>query len=212
MGTRAASPNRPYTTPTHLVAPPRGISAAPRRTRPRSRDPSLPRSSAATPLTLARVRSSDPRAARRRCRARSPRRARRRLQVLAPPPEVKKTIASGVDKKAALQRVVHRWEWTRQEAAKRKAAAQQADAERIAFQSVDWHDFVVVEQIDFPEVSFVSGGLLSRRARLLFWFVLFTPAPTGVTADDGKIAGPLAKPNKQPRTVVRELTSYCCVV
>jgi len=42
-----------------------------------------------------------------------------------------------------LERVVHRWEYQKNEEERKKAAQAEADAEKIAFQTLDWHDFVV---------------------------------------------------------------------
>ena len=50
----------------------------------------------------------------------------------------------------ALELAVQRWSWTRAEDERQKRESAEADAERIAFQAIDWFDFVVVETIDFP--------------------------------------------------------------
>jgi hypothetical protein len=51
----------------------------------------------------------------------------------------------------ALEAAVQRWSWTRAEAARQQRESAEADAERLAFQAIDWFDFVVVETIEFPE-------------------------------------------------------------
>ena len=40
---------------------------------------------------------------------------------------------------------MHRWEFDREKKAKKEATLAAADADRVAFRSIDWHDFVVVE-------------------------------------------------------------------
>ena len=40
---------------------------------------------------------------------------------------------------------MHRWDFEREKQAKKEASLAAADADRIAFRSIDWHDFVVVE-------------------------------------------------------------------
>lgn len=55
------------------------------------------------------------------------------------------------DRMKLLEAAVQRWEWTRAEEERKKRNAMEADAEKLAFQSIDWSDFTVVETIDFPE-------------------------------------------------------------
>jgi len=71
-------------------------------------------------------------------------------KALAPSPELLEHVSQSLDGEAALRRTTHRWEYTRRsdEAVRREKAV--ADADKVAYQSVDWHDFVVVEVIDFP--------------------------------------------------------------
>lgn len=78
-------------------------------------------------------------------------------RVISPPIDVRARLESDKDRRAVLQRVVHRWEWTRSEDEKRKQAQAEAEAERLAYQSVDWHDFVVVETIDFPTDELIDA-------------------------------------------------------
>ncbi|CAM9113570.1 unnamed protein product [Chrysoparadoxa australica] len=70
-------------------------------------------------------------------------------KVLQPSQEQKEHVTSGSDKGKVLERVVHRWEYETAQEAKRRAAQEEADADRVAFRAVDWHDFVVVDTIDF---------------------------------------------------------------
>ena len=80
-------------------------------------------------------------------------------KTLAP----KKDLREDIDKCAndgwryCLSRIAKRWDFSRRadEAERRQRASR--DAERMAFQAVDWHDFVVVETIDFNEDELSSA-------------------------------------------------------
>ena len=58
-------------------------------------------------------------------------------------------MESGRDRQQTLERCVHRWEFDREKKAKKEQTLAAADADRVAFRSIDWHDFVVVEVIFF---------------------------------------------------------------
>uniref|UniRef100_A0A061QIM6 Splicing factor 3A subunit 1 n=1 Tax=Tetraselmis sp. GSL018 TaxID=582737 RepID=A0A061QIM6_9CHLO len=53
------------------------------------------------------------------------------------------------DRDRILERCLKRLEWERHKEAEAKAIADEEEAERIAMASIDWHDFVVVETIEF---------------------------------------------------------------
>ncbi|CAM9217321.1 unnamed protein product, partial [Phaeothamnion confervicola] len=72
-------------------------------------------------------------------------------KVLQPTAAQRDAVDAGRDRMKVLERAVHRWEHTRAAAEKTAAAVAEADAERVAFRSIDWHDFVVVTTVDFPE-------------------------------------------------------------
>ncbi|KAL0038699.1 hypothetical protein WJX79_003797 [Trebouxia sp. C0005] len=55
------------------------------------------------------------------------------------------------DRTAILERCLRRLEFDKARDAAAKAQADQLEAERMAMQSIDWHDFVVVETIEFDE-------------------------------------------------------------
>lgn len=59
--------------------------------------------------------------------------------------------SGGGAKAKLLESAVHRWDWNKMESEKKKRDELEADAERVAYQLIDWFDFVVVETIDFPE-------------------------------------------------------------
>jgi splicing factor 3A subunit 1 len=50
-----------------------------------------------------------------------------------------------------LDRCVHRLEWVRMEKEKKEAEQAELDAERSSYLAVDWHEFVIVEVIEFEE-------------------------------------------------------------
>lgn len=61
--------------------------------------------------------------------------------------------ADALSRDHILRRCVHRMNFQRKEEERRKAEEEEEDADRVAFQSIDWHDFVVVETIDFPDTE-----------------------------------------------------------
>ena len=66
-------------------------------------------------------------------------------KVLQPTAAQRAYVESGRDRQQTLERCVHRWEYDREKKAKKEATLAAADADRVAFRSIDWHDFVVVE-------------------------------------------------------------------
>ena len=59
-------------------------------------------------------------------------------------------------RKAILVRIVRRWQWERDD--EDKKAREQAESDRVEmlYRTVDWHDFVVVETIEFPDSDIVE--------------------------------------------------------
>mmetsp|Transcript_15520 Transcript_15520/g.19864 ORF Transcript_15520/g.19864 Transcript_15520/m.19864 type:complete len:792 (+) Transcript_15520:60-2435(+) len=72
-------------------------------------------------------------------------------RCLKPTHDMRQQVDVGVDKMQVLERCVHRWQYDRAQEELRRQRQEEMDAERIAYQSVDWHDFVVVETIEFLE-------------------------------------------------------------
>lgn len=66
-------------------------------------------------------------------------------KVLQPTASQRVYVETGRDRQQTLECCVHRWEFERERKAKKEATLAAADADRIAFRSIDWHDFVVVE-------------------------------------------------------------------
>ena len=62
----------------------------------------------------------------------------------------------------ALEKGVERWVWECEEKARKKMKDKEADAERSALQAIDWHEFSIVETINFDEDElFEPAGMLS---------------------------------------------------
>uniref|UniRef100_A0A7S2SJ64 SURP motif domain-containing protein n=1 Tax=Mucochytrium quahogii TaxID=96639 RepID=A0A7S2SJ64_9STRA len=55
------------------------------------------------------------------------------------------------DKLSILDRAVHRVEWKWEEERKKKEEEQKTNEDYVAFNEIDWHDFVLVETIDFKD-------------------------------------------------------------
>jgi splicing factor 3A subunit 1 len=70
-------------------------------------------------------------------------------KVLKPPKDVQARLAKDEDKSGLLERALQRLEWERTQDAAKQKEEDEKEAEREAFAMIDWHDFVVVETIDF---------------------------------------------------------------
>ena len=97
------------------------------------------------------------------------------LLLLVSPPSLHAPPPSSVTcrcRSVILERALKRLEWERVQEKEAKAKAAREDAEREAMMSVDWHEFAVVETIEFyddevddlpapmtlKDVSGVGGG------------------------------------------------------
>ncbi|KAH7444292.1 hypothetical protein KP509_02G072200 [Ceratopteris richardii] len=73
-------------------------------------------------------------------------------RVLMPPKSiVEKLRKSNLDRTAVLERSLHRLEWEKSQERARQKAEDEVENERIQMASIDWHDFVVVETIEFAD-------------------------------------------------------------
>ncbi|KAI7725816.1 hypothetical protein M8C21_031773, partial [Ambrosia artemisiifolia] len=73
-------------------------------------------------------------------------------KVLMPPKELNDKLKKSVtDMTTVLERCLHRleWEWSQEQA--RQKAEDEIEQERLLMSMIDWHDFVVVESIDFAD-------------------------------------------------------------
>ena len=73
-------------------------------------------------------------------------------KVLMPPKDMmQKLTKEKSDRQAVLERYLRRLEWEQAREREEKEAADAAEKERLAMQLIDWHDFVIVETIDFHQ-------------------------------------------------------------
>lgn len=79
-------------------------------------------------------------------------------RCLMPPKGTVQALKADVEERSApLQRALNRLEWERVRDREAQDAENAEEAERQALQAIDWHDFVVVETIDFEDGE--EGGL-----------------------------------------------------
>lgn len=73
-------------------------------------------------------------------------------KVLMPPKDVIEKLEKSVtDMTTVLERCLHRLEWDRLQEQEKQKAEDEIEQERQLMQMIDWHDFVVVETIDFAD-------------------------------------------------------------
>ncbi|KAJ8663764.1 hypothetical protein O0I10_000037 [Lichtheimia ornata] len=75
-------------------------------------------------------------------------------KVLAPPKDLKEKLLMNKNTKyKILDRVKERVEWVAWTEAERKKKEDEDEKERLAYASIEWHDFVVVETVEFNEAD-----------------------------------------------------------
>lgn len=73
-------------------------------------------------------------------------------KVLMPPKGLTDKLKNSVsDMTTVLERCLHRLEWERSQEQARQKAEDEIEQERLQMAMIDWHDFVVVESIDFAD-------------------------------------------------------------
>lgn len=73
-------------------------------------------------------------------------------KVLMPPKGLTDKLKNSVaDMTTVLERCLHRLEWERSQEQARQKAEDEIEQERVQMAMIDWHDFVVVETIDFAD-------------------------------------------------------------
>ncbi|XP_055948253.1 splicing factor 3A subunit 1-like [Argiope bruennichi] len=71
-------------------------------------------------------------------------------KILIPPKDLmNKLKKESENPKAVLDQVRYRVEWTRQQEAIKRREEEEAERERVQYAQIDWHDFVVVETVDY---------------------------------------------------------------
>ncbi|KAI9489315.1 Pre-mRNA splicing factor PRP21 like protein-domain-containing protein [Zychaea mexicana] len=79
---------------------------------------------------------------------------RQYTKVLAPPADLKEKLKENTQNKyRILSRVKERVEWVAWVEAEKKKKADEDEKERIAYATIDWHDFVIVETVEFTETD-----------------------------------------------------------
>uniref|UniRef100_A0A1J3K417 Putative splicing factor 3A subunit 1 n=1 Tax=Noccaea caerulescens TaxID=107243 RepID=A0A1J3K417_NOCCA len=74
------------------------------------------------------------------------------FDVLKPPQDLKEKLRkSAADLTTVLERCLHRLEWDRSQEQQRKKEEDEKEQERVQMALIDWHDFAVVESIDFAD-------------------------------------------------------------
>ncbi|KAF5737925.1 splicing factor 3A subunit 1 [Tripterygium wilfordii] len=73
-------------------------------------------------------------------------------RVLMPPKSLSEKLKRSVtDMTTVLERCLHRLEWERSQEQARQKAEDEIEQERLQMAMIDWHDFVLVETIDFAD-------------------------------------------------------------
>ena len=72
-------------------------------------------------------------------------------KVLHPPKGLDAVLKKETEKSFLLERALQRLEWERSVDSAKRSAEEEVEKEREAFALVDWHDFAVVETIDFED-------------------------------------------------------------
>lgn len=72
-----------------------------------------------------------------------------------------------------LAQVYYRVEWAKFQERERKKEEEEKEKERVAYAQIDWHDFVVVETVDFQP---------SEQGSAAGWCNLSGTAPFGLVA------------------------------
>lgn len=72
------------------------------------------------------------------------------IKVLIPPKELhERLIQEGASRKAMMEKVTYRVEWEKYQERLRKKDEEEKERERVNYSQIDWHDFVVVETVDY---------------------------------------------------------------
>ncbi|KAI8990103.1 Pre-mRNA splicing factor PRP21 like protein-domain-containing protein [Pilobolus umbonatus] len=75
-------------------------------------------------------------------------------KIFLPPKDLQEKLKANTDDKyRILERVKERVEWVAWQEAEKKKKNDEDEKERIAYASIDWHDFVVVETVEFTEAD-----------------------------------------------------------
>ena len=70
-------------------------------------------------------------------------------KVLIPPKDLMKKLNEEKHEKKVLERVKYRVAWIKHQEEKRKKEEEATERERVSYARIDWHNFVVVETVDY---------------------------------------------------------------
>jgi len=70
-------------------------------------------------------------------------------KVLIPPKDLQMKLDADMDKENVLEQVRYRVAWLKHQEAKERAKQERDERERVSYAQVDWHNFVVVETVDY---------------------------------------------------------------
>lgn len=71
-------------------------------------------------------------------------------KILVPPKDIVESLRNDVSRdKNIMDKIRHRLEWTKIQEAERRKEEEEAERERVQYAQIDWHDFVLVESVDY---------------------------------------------------------------
>lgn len=137
--------------------------------------------------------------------------------VLLPPKTTLARLAQArSNKHQNLERVMSRVEYSLYEESQRKKAKEKEDKERMAYASIDWHDFVIVQTLEFTETDqglelppplrledFATMSLMERRAAAMNQAPppesVSKPEPSVVKKESNSMEDSLPQPESSPQ-------------
>ena len=71
-------------------------------------------------------------------------------KILMPPKSIVSDLRESIQSdKALMEKIRYRVEWTKIREAERRREEEEAERERVQYAQIDWHDFVLVESVDY---------------------------------------------------------------
>ncbi|KAK4319739.1 hypothetical protein Pmani_009394 [Petrolisthes manimaculis] len=111
-------------------------------------------------------------------------------KVLIPPKDLMKRLKEEAQSaQAVVKQVTQRVEWERHQAAVRKREEEDAERERLEYAAIDWHDFTVVETIDYQPWEVGSFPPPTTPAEVGRRVLLQERIDEGVTPDTDMVLG-----------------------
>ncbi|CBZ55903.1 hypothetical protein NCLIV_063290 [Neospora caninum Liverpool] len=118
--------------------------------------------------------------------------------LLPPAEQMEKITEVAGSTQKALSRCVKRYAWEADQEKKRKEKEAKQAEERVQMQSIEWHDFFIVETIDFTE----EDDMLPLAAPMDFSATAKRPPPATLATLDGEDEEP--KPDTTIAALIRE--------